>query len=76
MKCLRCGKTTEVTTTYQNENGITRRRRQCTACGFRFTTRENPDPRDVERAKLADTVKKPKKVGGEDLQRVWSKNLG
>lgn len=73
MKCLRCRGVTNVTTTYQNENGTTRRRRQCLECDFRFTTRENPDPRDVERAKLPEPVKKPKKVAGEDLQRAWLK---
>lgn len=43
MKCIKCSGLTEVTTTYQNDNNTTKRRRQCTVCGFRFTTREKPE---------------------------------
>lgn len=73
MKCLKCRGVTNVTTTYQNENGTTRRRRQCLQCDFRFTTRENPDPKDVERARRPEPVKNEKRVAGEDLQRAWFK---
>lgn len=47
MKCVKCSGSTEVTTTYQNENNTTKRRRQCTACGFRFTTRERPETEET-----------------------------
>lgn len=47
MKCVKCGNSTEVTTTYQNENNTTKRRRQCTVCGFRFTTREKPESEET-----------------------------
>lgn len=40
MKCLVCGHNTIVTSTYQNADNKTKRRRECVACGFRFTTRE------------------------------------
>lgn len=45
MKCLQCGGDTRVTTTYQNADQTTKRRRECLddKCGFRFTTREKPD---------------------------------
>lgn len=45
MKCLQCGGDTRVTTTYQNADGTTKRRRECLdeKCQFRFTTREKPD---------------------------------
>lgn len=51
MNCIKCNEDTRVTTTYQNANGITRRRRICLFCDFRFTTREKADERDLERAK-------------------------
>jgi len=45
MKCLQCGSDTRVTTTYQNVDLTTKRRRECLVekCGFRFTTREKPE---------------------------------
>ena len=52
MKCLQCGGETRVTTTYQNADRTTKRRRQCIdeKCGYRFTTRERPD--SVEREEV------------------------
>lgn len=47
MKCVKCGGATEVTTTYQNENNTTKRRRQCMVCGLRFTTRERPEAEET-----------------------------
>ena len=44
MICPKCGGSTKVMTTYQNENNSTRRRRRCMECDFRFTTRENVAP--------------------------------
>lgn len=44
MKCIKCGYVTRVATTYINENGTIRRRRHCTDCNYRFTTRERADP--------------------------------
>lgn len=40
MKCPICNSTTRVTTTYWNKGNSNRRRRECTNCKFRFTTRE------------------------------------
>lgn len=57
MKCLVCEGRTIVTTTYQNEDGRTKRRRECTLCGFRFTTREHPEAADVE---IAETRLDPR----------------
>lgn len=56
MKCIECGGRTTVTTTYQNEDGRTKRRRKCLSCGFRFTTREHaesniPEEIDVKASK-------------------------
>ena len=50
MKCVICGAATQVTTVYQNADGGTRRRRECTECKFRFTTREYPSIRDPKLA--------------------------
>jgi transcriptional regulator NrdR family protein len=36
-----------VTTTYQNENNTTKRRRRCIVCSFRFTTREKPEAEEA-----------------------------
>jgi transcriptional regulator NrdR family protein len=71
MKCLRCESATGVVTTYQNENGVTRRRRECLRCAFRFTTREGPDPKDVERAKTPDAVRNKLVPPGLALQNNW-----
>jgi len=43
MKCTKCGGDTRVTTTYQNKGNTTRRRRECTVCAHRFTTRESAE---------------------------------
>lgn len=43
MKCVKCGADTRVTTTYQNKGNTTRRRRECTVCSHRFTTRETAE---------------------------------
>ena len=43
MNCIKCGRETQVLTTYQNANGTTRRRRECNHCELRFTTREFPE---------------------------------
>jgi transcription elongation factor Elf1 len=50
MNCVKCGEATNVSTTYQNSNNTTRRRRICLHCDFRFTTRENAEEADVQRA--------------------------
>ena len=69
MNCIKCGEDTRVTTTYQNASGITRRRRICLFCDFRFTTRERADERDIERAVMLED---PQEKGGVDrLSDVW-----
>ena len=50
MNCIKCGEGTNVSTTYQNSNNTTRRRRICLHCDFRFTTRESAEDKDVQRA--------------------------
>lgn len=40
MRCPTCSGLTRVTSTYQNEDGRVRRRRECLICKKRFTTRE------------------------------------
>ena len=50
MNCVKCGEATNVSTTYQNSNNTTRRRRICLHCDFRFTTRENAEEKDMLRA--------------------------
>jgi len=49
MKCIECEGPTEVLATYQNADGITKRRRKCWACNFRFTTRERAEGREKEK---------------------------
>lgn len=71
MNCIKCGEDTRVTTTYQNANGITRRRRICNHCEFRFTTREKADERDIERAELPEPPKDKKRKGVDNLSQVW-----
>lgn len=71
MNCIKCGEDTRVTTTYQNANGITRRRRICTHCEFRFTTREKADERDVERAEMPEPSNAKKKGGVDTLSQAW-----
>jgi transcriptional regulator NrdR family protein len=70
MNCIKCGAETRVTTTYQNANGITRRRRICLSCDFRFTTREKADENDVERARTP-TEGREEVEGVDSLSRVW-----
>ena len=50
MKCVACGGRTTVTSTYQNDSGLTKRRRECSDCTYRFTTRERPEREGVELA--------------------------
>lgn len=71
MKCLRCGARTDVTTTYQNQINITRRRRECLKCGFRFTTRETPDPRDVVLARMPESTPEKPVAPGAALAAAW-----
>jgi transcriptional regulator NrdR family protein len=56
MKCIECEAPTEVMNTYQNADGNTRRRRQCTYCKVRFTTRERAEGREPERVEESDEV--------------------
>lgn len=44
MKCPVCNSPTRVTTTYWNKGNSNRRRRECTNCKYRFTTREHLQP--------------------------------
>jgi transcriptional regulator NrdR family protein len=69
MNCIKCGEDTRVTTTYQNANGITRRRRICLFCDFRFTTRERADERDIERAVMPEAPQEGK--GVDNLSHAW-----
>ena len=78
MNCVKCGEATSVSTTYQNSNNTTRRRRICLHCDFRFTTRENAEDADVQRAQQergAEVVEKYKdslgKKGVDRISRAW-----
>jgi transcriptional regulator NrdR family protein len=62
MNCIKCGEDTRVTTTYQNANGVTRRRRTCNHCDFRFTTRE--------RAEMSE-LPEEEREGLDNLSHVW-----
>jgi len=62
MNCIKCGEDTRVSTTYQNANGVTRRRRTCNHCEFRFTTRE--------RAEMPE-LPEEEKEGLDNLSHVW-----
>lgn len=56
MKCPTCSAATRVTSTYQNEDGRVRRRRECLVCKKRFTTRESEvrNPEQLPLFKKAD----------------------
>jgi transcriptional regulator NrdR family protein len=74
VNCIKCGEGTSVSTTYQNVNGVTRRRRICLHCDFRFTTREAPDSGDVERAereKKAPNRSDRREKGVDRLSHAW-----
>ena len=73
MKCVVCEGRTVVTSTYQNENGLTKRRRECTECNYRFTTREKPEKAGVElaqgwrnRVRIEIGERRSKRDRGED----------
>lgn len=69
MNCIKCGEDTRVTTTYQNANGVTRRRRICNFCDLRFTTREKADERDIERAQTPTEEQEEGVV--DSLSQTW-----
>jgi transcriptional regulator NrdR family protein len=56
MKCIECEAATEVMNTYQNADGVTKRRRKCTICNARFTTRERAEGRERENLDKSDEV--------------------
>lgn len=62
MRCVKCGGATRVTTTYQNADLTTKRRRECTECNFRFTTREHPQ---VDTVEVFDTEDEAKAEGAQ-----------
>ena len=73
MKCVVCGGRTVVTSTYQNADGLTKRRRECGVCNYRFTTREKPEKNGVElavgwrnRSQLERAERRSKRDRGED----------
>jgi len=79
VNCVKCGETTSVSTTYQNSNNTTRRRRICLHCDFRFTTRESAEDADVQRAQQerGAVIKKEyednlgKRKGVDRLSHAW-----
>lgn len=73
MKCVVCGGRTVVTSTYQNADGLTKRRRECSECNYRFTTREKPEKAGVElatgwrnRARIEQAERSKKRDRSED----------
>lgn len=71
MNCIKCGEDTRVATTYQNANGVTRRRRICNFCDLRFTTREKADERDIERVQTPTQELEEREEGIDNLSQVW-----
>jgi len=75
VNCIKCGEATNVSTTYQNSNNTTRRRRICLHCDFRFTTRESAEDKDLLRAdqeRGASVVAEYKREKGVDrLSHAW-----
>jgi transcriptional regulator NrdR family protein len=56
MKCIECEGATEVLATYQNADGVTKRRRKCSICNARFTTRERAEGREREKVEESDEI--------------------
>lgn len=78
MNCIKCGEGTNVSTTYQNSNNTTRRRRICLHCDFRFTTRENAEDKDVQRAyqERGAVIKKEYEERGAVVKKEHEDGLG
>lgn len=73
MKCVVCDGRTVVSSTYQNADGVTKRRRECVECDYRFTTRERPERAGLElaqkwrnRVRIEQSERAKKRDRGED----------
>jgi hypothetical protein len=55
MRCTSCNEPTRVLETRRRADGATRRRRECTECGRRFSTEEVPDAAELGLGELPDT---------------------
>jgi hypothetical protein len=56
MLCTSCNAKTKTLETRRRADGATRRRRECTECGRRFTTEEVPDAAELGLGELPDVT--------------------
>lgn len=71
MKCPKCAKTSEVVKVYQFATEA-RRRRECTVCGFRFSTTERVWRRVYAEEKRPKFERQPRRVEVERPRRTYS----
>lgn len=71
MKCPKCAKTSEVVKVYQFATEA-RRRRECTVCGFRFSTTERVWRRVYAEEKRPKPERQPRRVEVERPRRTYS----
>lgn len=68
MKCVKCGARSFVTLTYRNQNNTVKRRRECSECEHRFTTREMATP---EKISLKTAVEASRENRIDRLYQLW-----
>ena len=71
MKCPKCSRPSEVVKVYQFDTEA-RRRRECTACGFRFSTTERVWRRVYADEKRPRPERQPRRVEAERPRRTYS----
>jgi transcriptional regulator NrdR family protein len=71
MKCPKCSRPSEVVKVYQFDTEA-RRRRECTACGFRFSTTERVWRRVYADEKRPKPERQPRRVETERPRRTYS----
>lgn len=71
MKCPKCRRPSEVVKVYQFETEA-RRRRECTACGFRFSTAEKLWRRVYAEEKRPRPAKQLRRIETERPKRTYS----
>jgi transcriptional regulator NrdR family protein len=71
MKCPKCSRPSEVVKVYQFDTEA-RRRRECTACGFRFSTTERVWRRVYADEKRPKPERQPRRVEAERPRRTYS----
>lgn len=71
MKCPKCSRSSEVVKVYQFDTEA-RRRRECTVCGFRFSTTERVWRRVYAEEKRPKPERQPRRVEVERPRRTYS----